>query len=170
VDTFTFVYRFVCDLSKWLSYCHSGCQQQQQQRHIVWYLSHNGYIMLFLRLLNCLMFVCWSYSVAAVRYTPDWNSLDSRPLPQWYDDAKVGIFLHWGVFSSPSYGVGSSSESSFLWLFWQQNVSEIVQYIKDNYPPGFTYADFAATFHAELFNPDQWADIIQSAHVKSVIH
>jgi len=157
--------------------CRSGC-------HIVTVVVNNnnnnvilcgicrttGTIMSFLRLLNCLMFVCWSYSVAAVRYTPDWNSLDSRPLPQWYDDAKVGIFLHWGVFSSPSYGVGSSSESAFLWLFWQQNVSEIVQYIKDNYPPGFTYADFAATFHAELFNPDQWADIIQSAHVKSVIH
>jgi alpha-L-fucosidase len=57
----------------------------------------------------------------AARYTPDWNSLDSRPLPQWYDDvslftevkfkfdfeyftkAKVGIFIHWGVFSVPSF-------------------------------------------------------------------
>ncbi len=29
------------------------------------------------------------------RYTPDWNSLDSRPLPKWYDDAKFGIFIHW---------------------------------------------------------------------------
>ena len=29
------------------------------------------------------------------RYTPDWNSLDSRPLPEWYDDAKFGIFIHW---------------------------------------------------------------------------
>ena len=37
------------------------------------------------------------------RYTPDWNSLDTRPLPKWYDDAKVGIFLHWGVFSVPSF-------------------------------------------------------------------
>lgn len=37
------------------------------------------------------------------RYTPDWNSLDTRPLPQWYDDAKLGIFIHWGVFSVPSF-------------------------------------------------------------------
>lgn len=29
------------------------------------------------------------------QYTPDWNSLDTRPLPTWYDDAKVGIFIHW---------------------------------------------------------------------------
>ena len=37
------------------------------------------------------------------QYTPDWNSLDKRPLPKWYDDAKVGIFIQWGVFSVPSF-------------------------------------------------------------------
>ena len=36
------------------------------------------------------------------QYTPDWTSLDSRPLPAWYDESKVGIFIHWGVFSVPS--------------------------------------------------------------------
>jgi len=126
--------------------------------------------MTILLMLNFLLSVCSLafYSVAAVRYTPDWNSLDSRPLPQWYDDAKVGIFLHWGVFSSPSYGVGESKESSFLWLSWQNNVSEVVQYMKQNYPPYFTYADFAATFHAEFFNPDEWADLFKSAHARLV--
>lgn len=38
-----------------------------------------------------------------VKYTPDWDSLDKRPLPKWYDDAKIGIFIHWGVFSVPSF-------------------------------------------------------------------
>jgi hypothetical protein len=38
------------------------------------------------------------------QYTPDWASLDTRPLPAWYDDSKVGIFIHWGVFSVPSIG------------------------------------------------------------------
>jgi alpha-L-fucosidase len=36
------------------------------------------------------------------QYTPDWASIDSRPLPAWYDESKVGIFIHWGVFSVPS--------------------------------------------------------------------
>ena len=31
------------------------------------------------------------------RYEPTWDSLDKRPLPQWYDRAKFGIFLHWGA-------------------------------------------------------------------------
>jgi alpha-L-fucosidase len=36
------------------------------------------------------------------QYTPDWTSLDKRPLPTWYDESKIGIFIHWGVFSVPS--------------------------------------------------------------------
>jgi alpha-L-fucosidase len=36
------------------------------------------------------------------QYTPDWASLDKRPLPTWYDESKIGIFIHWGVFSVQS--------------------------------------------------------------------
>ena len=37
----------------------------------------------------------------ATKYTPDWDSLDSRPLPGWYDDAKIGIFMHFGPYAVP---------------------------------------------------------------------
>lgn len=43
------------------------------------------------------------------RYEPTWDSLDARPLPKWFDDVKVGIFIHWGVFSVPSY------QSEWFW-------------------------------------------------------
>ena len=36
-------------------------------------------------------------------YEPTWESIESHPLPQWYDDAKFGIFIHWGVYSVPAY-------------------------------------------------------------------
>ncbi|RZC41424.1 Alpha L fucos domain containing protein, partial [Asbolus verrucosus] len=39
-----------------------------------------------------------------VRYDPTWESLDTRPIPEWFDDVKIGIFIHWGVFSVPSFG------------------------------------------------------------------
>lgn len=39
---------------------------------------------------------------SALSYLPEWSSLDSRPLPSWYDRSKVGIFVHWGVFSVSS--------------------------------------------------------------------
>lgn len=36
-------------------------------------------------------------------YLPTWKDFDTRPLPQWYDSAKIGIFVHWGVYSVPSF-------------------------------------------------------------------
>jgi alpha-L-fucosidase len=47
---------------------------------------------------------CSLLPVTEQQYTPDWKSLDSRPLPAWYDEIKIGIFIHWGVFSVPSIG------------------------------------------------------------------
>lgn len=52
------------------------------------------------------------YSEPSKPYRPDWDDLDSRPLPQWYDEAKVGIFLHWGVYCVPGYG------SEWFWIYW----------------------------------------------------
>lgn len=47
------------------------------------------------------------------KYEPNWASLDKRPLPSWYDEAKVGIFIHWGVYSVPSMG------SEWFWTDWK---------------------------------------------------
>ena len=52
-------------------------------------------------------------SAVRTRYEPNWASLDTRPLPRWYDEAKVGIFIHWGVYSVPSFG------SEWFWTYWQ---------------------------------------------------
>ena len=38
-----------------------------------------------------------------LRYEATWESLDSRPLPSWFSDAKFGIFIHWGIYSVPAY-------------------------------------------------------------------
>ena len=47
-----------------------------------------------------------------------WDSLDSRPLPKWYDESKFGIFIHWGVFSVPSWGQADSSGDASAEWFW----------------------------------------------------
>lgn len=94
------------------------------------------------------------------RYADNWASLDFRPLPQWYDDAKIGIFVHWGVFSVPAYG----QYSEWLWYWWQgERRPAEVDFMRKNYPPGFKYADFAHDFHAEFFDPDTWADIFKAS-------
>ena len=37
------------------------------------------------------------------KYKPTWESLDKHPLPEWFNDSKFGIFIHWGVYSVPAY-------------------------------------------------------------------
>jgi len=37
-------------------------------------------------------------------FTPIWNSLEGAQVPDWYQDAKFGIFIHWGVYSVPAFG------------------------------------------------------------------
>jgi len=44
-------------------------------------------------------------ALAQIRYEPRWESLDRRPCPEWYQDAKFGIFIHWGVYSVPGWGM-----------------------------------------------------------------
>ncbi|XP_064595553.1 alpha-L-fucosidase-like [Liolophura sinensis] len=97
-------------------------------------------------------------------YLPNWQSLDSRPLPVWYDQAKIGIFMHWGVFSVPSYG----SE----WFWWNWKGAKYLGYqifMEQNYRPGFTYADFAPMFKAEFYDPIQWAKILKSSGARYVV-
>ncbi|XP_041665280.1 tissue alpha-L-fucosidase-like [Cheilinus undulatus] len=105
-------------------------------------------------------------SQTEARYTPDWKSLDARPLPSWYDEAKVGIFIHWGVFSVPGFG------SEWFWWHWQGQQppdSKCVKFMTKNYPPGFSYPEFAPQFHAEFFNPGDWADIFKASGAKYVV-
>lgn len=54
--------------------------------------------------------------------------------------------------------------------FWQgQKYSSYVNFMEQNYPPGFTYADFASQFHAEFFDPVEWVDIFASSGAKYIV-
>ena len=91
-----------------------------------------------------------------------------RPLPAWYDQAKVGIFLHWGLFSVPSYG-GGRSAGEWFWENWIGRKDPwIVEFMQRNYLEDFTYPDFAPMFKAELFHPQKWVDLFERAGAKWV--
>ena len=99
------------------------------------------------------------------QYLPNWDSLDSRPLPKWYDEAKFGIFMHWGVYSVPSYSVGGGEE--WFWEIWQGWKSQwAVEFMEKNYLSGFTYPDFAPLFKAELYDPPKWAELFQVSNLQ----
>ncbi|XP_033222211.1 alpha-L-fucosidase-like [Belonocnema kinseyi] len=97
------------------------------------------------------------------KFEPTWDSLDKRPLPSWYDEAKFGIFIHWGVFSVPSFG------SEWFWINWKGQDQKYSEFMKKRYPPNFTYQDFARDFTAEFFNATQWSEIFQASGAKYIV-
>ncbi|XP_068935145.1 tissue alpha-L-fucosidase-like isoform X2 [Petaurus breviceps papuanus] len=98
------------------------------------------------------------------RYTPDWESLDARPLPAWFDEAKFGVFVHWGVYSVPAWG------SEWFWWNWQgRHDLKYKAFMIQNYPPHFSYADFGPQFRASFYDPKQWADLFEASGARYVV-
>eukprot|EP00911_Craspedida_sp_UC1_P000908 UC1_evm1s692 len=100
----------------------------------------------------------------------------TRPLPSWYDQAKVGIFLHWGVFSVPSYGGRMPSE--WYWHSLRGGFSGccgtkvdplISAYHNRTYGADTPYTALMPQFTAELFDPDAWASLFAAAGLKYVV-
>lgn len=126
--------------------------------------------MTFLRVL--LTVLCFVLAVGAyaqdVTYEPTWESLDTRPNPQWFEDAKFGIFIHWGVYSVPSWGP-KDRYAEWYWHDMQDKDGETWKFHERTYGADFQYQDFAPMFKAELFNPDEWADIFQRSGAKYIV-
>ena len=104
-----------------------------------------------------------------------WASLDRRPVPQWFDDAKFGIFIHWGIYSVPSWApkrheVKSTGEAYAEWYGWlmQEENRGFREFHRSMYGENFRYEDFAPMFKAELFDADRWADLIQGSGARYV--
>jgi alpha-L-fucosidase len=110
--------------------------------------------------LSAWLFFTFSVTVAQ-QYQANWTSLDARPLPLWYDEAKFGIFCHWGVYSVPSFG-GE-------WFWYGMNSGSNANFMKTHYRPGFTYQDFAPEFTAIDFNATDFARIIKSSGAKHFV-
>jgi len=109
-------------------------------------------------------------TLAAPRYEARWESLDQRPTPEWFHDAKFGIFIHWGVYSVPAWGA-PQSYAEWYWQRMSDRKPDNVwwQFHKANYGEEFAYQDFAAQFRCELFEPDHWADIFARSGARYIV-
>ena len=101
-------------------------------------------------------------------WQPDWQQLDSRPAPDWFRDAKFGIFIHWGVYSVPAWSPrGSYAE----WYLYGMNdpESEVRKYHDRVWGADFNYKEFAPLFKAELWEPTEWADLFRRSGARYVV-
>ena len=125
------------------------------------------------------IFIVFSYLQCLAQYQANWASLDKRPVPFWFQNAKLGIFIHWGLYSVPSWATKSNADgfgSGYSEWYWQRLQEpklkihkEFVAFHEKNFGPGFKYQDFANHFKAELFDPSEWARILASSGAKYVV-
>ncbi len=101
-------------------------------------------------------------------YEPNWESLDQRENPQWFEDAKFGIFIHWGVYAVPAWGP-KDRYSEWYWYDMENKDSQTWQFHVDTYGEDFQYQSFASMWKTDMFDPDHWADIFDRSGAKYVV-
>ena len=102
---------------------------------------------------------------AQERYQATWESLKKYQTPDWFRDAKFGIFIHWGVYSVPAFG-----SEWYPREMYQQDSKEFKHHVEKYGPQAkFGYKDFIPLFKAEKFNAAQWVDLFKRAGAKYVV-
>jgi alpha-L-fucosidase len=122
---------------------------------------------------------------APAKYEPSIESLDQHPLPQWYAGAKLGIFIHWGLYSVPGWAPITHPDHDFSsndyikydpYAEWYLNTMRVpgsptAEYHKEHYGANFEYYDFAPVFNRETkkWDPDKMAAIFRKSGARYVV-
>ena len=109
------------------------------------------------------------------------DSIDKRPTPAWFSDAKFGIFIHWGTYSVPAYAPVIPGMLAYAEWYWNAMTqgrdnpkANPVQtgtwaYHQKVYGAEYPYQNFPPQFRAQLFDPDHWADVFARSGAKYVV-
>jgi alpha-L-fucosidase len=97
-------------------------------------------------------------------YEPTWNSLGKHATPEWFKDAKFGIYTHWGGYSVPAKGQNGSWYPHNMYKKGTEQYEHHIKHYGD--PAEFGYKDIIGLFKAEKFNADEWADLFRKAGAK----
>lgn len=89
------------------------------------------------------------------KYQPEWESLKQHQTPDWFRDAKFGIYFHWGPYSVPAH----KTEWYSVWMYREGH--PIRKYHEEKYGPldQFGYKDFIPMFTGEHFDAEEWAEL-----------
>ncbi|HEY1469268.1 MAG TPA: alpha-L-fucosidase [Candidatus Acidoferrum sp.] len=103
--------------------------------------------------------------IAAGPYAADWETLRRWEMPQWYKDAKFGIFIHWGVYSVPG------AENEWYPRNMYQQKDPAFEYHVKHYgaQDKFGYKDLIPLFTASKWDPNEWAKLFKDAGARYVI-
>lgn len=133
-------------------------------------------------------------SAQAQRVEPTWESINQRGYPEWFSDAKLGIFVHWGLYSVPAFAhetgyaewfyrglmEGDSLRTATLYNYirlwepllgdqWSGRMTNIEGMTVQTPKLTDRYALFVPLWRAEHWNPDAWADLFARSGAKYVL-
>jgi alpha-L-fucosidase len=98
-------------------------------------------------------------------FQASWESLGRYTVPEWYQDAKFGIFIHWGVYAVPAFG-----SEWYPRNMYQQGSREFEHHVAAYGPHArFGYKDFIPRFTADQYDPERWAELFRDAGAKYVM-
>lgn len=109
---------------------------------------------------------------ATVPYDGSWKSLQKMPVPAWFDDGKIGIFIHWGPYSAIGYRKGGRGYAEHVPKMLYEDSAHYYPWMKKRWeatPPEFGYKDIIPEFKAENWDPDQWASVFKKAGARYVV-
>ncbi|WNM36504.1 alpha-L-fucosidase [Streptomyces sp. Li-HN-5-11] len=112
-------------------------------------------------------------------YTPDWSSVNQHPpAPEWFQDAKFGIYFHWGVFSVPAYdsewyprnmyASGSNANKHHIATYGSPSAWPYHNFINGSQDLAGDFVQFAPKLKSGggNFDPDEWAQLFVDAGAK----
>lgn len=98
-------------------------------------------------------------------FNPAWESLERAQVPEWYLDAKFGIFIHWGVYSVPAFG-----SEWYPRQMYKKDTAEYKHHVATYGPQSkFGYKDFIPRFTADNFDAKHWAGLFRKAGARYVV-
>jgi alpha-L-fucosidase len=104
-------------------------------------------------------------SILSGSFAPQWESLEQVGVPRWYEDAKFGIFIHWGPYAVPAFDSEWYPRNMYV-----QGHKAYEHHLRTYGPHAkFGYKDFIPMFRAERFDPEAWAQLFKKSGAKFVV-
>lgn len=119
------------------------------------------------------------------QFLPTMESVKEHEVPEWFHDAKFGIFIHWGLYSVPAWAPPTGELGKVDWNTWFTNNPYAEWYLntmkiegsptwkhhRETYGADFDYYDFIPIFNREIqkFKPDEWAKLFKDVGAQYVV-
>ncbi|QRV85448.1 alpha-L-fucosidase [Ceratobasidium sp. AG-Ba] len=110
----------------------------------------------------------WPAVAGIPPYEESKESLERHETPLWWDDAKFGIFIHWGIYSVPAWSPKGYYAAWYNWWLHSNPgpQNELWRYHKEHYGEDLVYDDFIPDFTASEFNASEWIQLFSDAGAK----